>query len=259
MNTKTPSLVATLLVLAVESAHAGATTDTTIFAIQLSPTAAYAIGGETGLAAGPSVFGIAAIPGGSSGGIGGGGGGGGARAAEPRAASVQTMTPSRKNAISGEISVKDGAKPTDSPAFSKLGALVLSKAHAIGRRINETGGYRFDGYNDCYGFVRRVWDPILSSWEKAPLPVNDYVSAAWRPVASWDALQPGDVVATHQGHRWGPHWHVGLYAGRVKGKHMIYDNSGRSSRGGAYLRELPPGLFHYYYSRTHALLAESDD
>lgn len=139
--------------------------------------------------------------------------------------------------------------------FTGLSHWVLKRAYLIGRQINRTGGYRFDGVNDCYGFMRRAWDPILRFYKKGPLPTGDYVSRSWQPIRNWNDLIPGDVLGSHQGHAWGPQWHGGLYFGKFKGRHWIYDNSGRHSMGGAYIRPLPrPGYFAYYYVPTHKLL-----
>lgn len=128
---------------------------------------------------------------------------------------------------------------------------------SVGEQINSTGGYRFDGVNDCYGYVRRVWDPLLKERDQAALPVADYPSRDWSPIASWDALRPGDVLATHAGHKWGADWHTGFYAGTdERGVRMIVDNSG--SVGAVSKRPAPPGLFKFYYRRTHELLGAAD-
>lgn len=134
-----------------------------------------------------------------------------------------------------------------------LSSRIMTKASQVGGEINRSGGYRFDGRNDCYGFVRRTWDPELAAMRKPKLPVSDYVSRDWAPVTSWSALLPGDVLATHQGHMWGSNWHGGLFSGMVNGKPYSFDNS-PSNRGGAYPRPAPAGLFRYYYLPTHRLL-----
>nr|AYM52257.1 hypothetical protein [Cystobacter sp.] len=128
---------------------------------------------------------------------------------------------------------------------------VMKRAKTEGAEINRTGGYRFDGKNDCYGFVRRVWDPILEAQGKSKLPVNDVGSKNWSRI-DWDKLKPGAVLSTHQGHAWGDKWHGGLYAGKINGKHYIYDNSGSQS---AKLRPLPsPDYFKYVHTPTLKML-----
>lgn len=128
---------------------------------------------------------------------------------------------------------------------------VMKNAKTEGAEINRTGGYRFDGKNDCYGFVRRVWDPILKGQGKSKLPVNDVGSKNWSRI-DWDKLKPGAVLSTHQGHAWGNKWHGGLYAGKINGVHYIYDNSGSKS---AKLRPLPsPDFFKYVHTPTLKML-----
>ncbi|WNG50850.1 hypothetical protein F0U60_47050 [Archangium minus] len=128
---------------------------------------------------------------------------------------------------------------------------VMKRAKTEGEEINRTGGYQFDGKNDCYGFVRRVWDPILKAQGKSGLPVNDLGSKNWERI-DWDKLKPGAVLSTHQGHAWGKKWHGALYAGKMNGKHYIYDNS-RSND--AKLRPLPsPDYFKYVHTPTLKML-----
>lgn len=134
-----------------------------------------------------------------------------------------------------------------------LSGRVMARASQVSAEINRTGGYRADGRNDCYGFVRRAWDPEMSAMGKRNLPVSDFVSRDWAPVTSWSAMVPGDVLGTHQGHMWGPNWHGGLFAGIINGKPHSFDAS-PSNRGGAYIRPAPSGLFRYYYVPTHKLL-----
>lgn len=130
---------------------------------------------------------------------------------------------------------------------------IMASAKSIGDQINRTGGYRFDGVNDCYGFVRRVWDPVLREMGMSALPTGDVGSSSWSRIGSWDQLQPGDVLSTHQGHAWGAQWHGGLYAGKINGVHYIHDNSGSQS---AKLRPVPYGsYFSYFYRPTHGLTA----
>jgi|GEM_PF-7049162 len=128
---------------------------------------------------------------------------------------------------------------------------VMKNAKREGAEINRTGGYRFDGKNDCYGFVRRVWDPILKANGKSKLPVNDVGSKNWSRI-DWDKLKPGAVLSTGKGHAWGDNWHGGLYAGKINGVHYIYDNSGSK---GAKLRPLPsPDYFKYVHTPTLKML-----
>ncbi len=134
-----------------------------------------------------------------------------------------------------------------------LSGRVMQRASSVSLEINRSGGYRMDGRNDCYGFVRRTWDPELKALGQRALPVSDYASRDWAPISSWSALVPGDVLSTHQGHMWGPNWHGGLFSGIVGGKPYSFDNS-PSNRGGAYPRPAPSGVFRYYYIPTHKLL-----
>ncbi len=143
----------------------------------------------------------------------------------------------------------------DAASFASAGELsksILERATRIGNEINRTGGYRFDGYNDCYGFVRRVWDSLLKSKGMKALPVSDVGSSAWQRI-DWKKLKVGDVLSTHQGHAWGKHWHGGIFAGFRNGVPYIYDNSGSRS---AQLRPLPHnGYFSYFYTPVHELLS----
>ena len=133
-----------------------------------------------------------------------------------------------------------------------LQSKVMSRADRVAHEINSSGGYRFDGTNDCYGFVRRTWDPILQEMGLPPLPVDDGPSSPdWAPI-NWDELKPGDVLSTAQGHQWGANWHGGMYAGKDEnGNPIIYDCS--VSQNCAY-RRIDPGLFQFYYKPAHELL-----
>ncbi|HXE73421.1 MAG TPA: transglycosylase SLT domain-containing protein [Candidatus Nitrosotenuis sp.] len=149
------------------------------------------------------------------------------------------------------------ANPAGAGDNRSLQEAVMNRARSEGDKINATGGYRFDGYNDCYGFVRRVWDPILQEQGLGKLPVNDGPNSPnWERITDWDQLKPGDVLATAQGHQWGDRWHGGLYAGKdEQGRHLIYDAS--SSTGGAHLRPLPrDSYFTHFYRPTHDLLSQ---
>lgn len=214
-----------------------------VAAIRVNPSSAYLIGGETGWAGAAASQGIGSMP--SSASKGGGAGGGAAPALSPAKGGKPSAAKPAKPAKPSKPSKPSGAQ---GGALSKN---VMRRAFKIARQINQSGGYRFDGYNDCYGFVRRTWDALLDAMKQKRIPVNDGPSSAWRPIRDWNDLEPGDVLATAQGHMWGARWHGGLYAGKRGGTHMILDNSGSLS---AKFRPHPPGLFKYYYSRTHDLL-----
>ena len=171
---------------------------------------------------------------------------------------VVSVAPLSAAASTPAVSAARGKKK----ARHSLSFWVMRRAFAVGRKINGTGGYRFDGHNDCYGFLRRVWSPVLRFYKGqrrssvARLPVSDIGSGAWKRITNWNELRPGDLLATAKGHKWGADWHAGLYYGKVRGVHKIYDNSGRSSMGGAYVRAHPPGMFKYYYAPVHKLLVK---
>ena len=135
----------------------------------------------------------------------------------------------------------------------RLSDEVLKKAFSVAGDINKTGGYRFDGTNDCYGFVRRVWDPILSAMGHAKLPVSDYPSSQWARITDWNKLHPGDALATAQGHFWGAHWHGGLFKGMKNGTPMIFDNTPSHNGASVHSNE----VFTYYYIPTHQLLEKN--
>lgn len=135
-----------------------------------------------------------------------------------------------------------------------LGPTVMTHAQKIGNEINSTGGYRFDGFNDCYGFVRRSWNPLLEARGKPDLPVDDYPSSNWSRI-DWNKLVPGDVLATAQGHHFGADWHGGIFAGMHHGVPYIYDDSGKHDRDGAFIRPVPyRNFFSYYFEPTHRML-----
>lgn len=143
--------------------------------------------------------------------------------------------------------------PKDTPPVDRPGAQasreVMARARMVGNQINSTGGYRFDGRNDCYGFVRRAWNPVLAEQGRRPLPVSDFPSSDWKPITSWSQLRPGDVVATSAGHQWGPKWHGGLYQGMRDGRPMVYDATPSGD-----VSSHPNRVFGYYYAPTHAVL-----
>jgi hypothetical protein len=134
------------------------------------------------------------------------------------------------------------------------GDQILDHAAQIAGEINGSGGYRFDGVNDCYGFVTRTVDPILQQAGLDPLPRGDGPSSEdWAPITDWSQLRPGDVLATGQGHQWGDQWHGGIFAGFEDGVPMIWDAS--SGTGAATKRPLPyDGFFTHYYRPLHDAL-----
>jgi hypothetical protein len=136
-----------------------------------------------------------------------------------------------------------------------VSAMVKWDIGIVENQINRTGGYRFDGVNDCYGFVRRAWDPVLAHEGAAPLPIDDGPrSPAWAPI-NWNAMLPGDVLSTGQGHSWGPNWHGGIFGGRWNGVTYIWENSRWAGHSGVSLDPLPSSsYFSYYYSPTHQML-----
>lgn len=140
-------------------------------------------------------------------------------------------------------------KVTVEDSGAALGREVMKDARRIGNEINRTGGYRFDGTNDCWGFVRRVLDPNLKAKGGKALPTADAGTAAgrrdWASVTDWKKVPVGTPLSTHEGHAWGAQWHGGIFAGVKGGVPWIYDCSG--SRDGAFLRPMPPGLFKYFY------------
>ncbi len=130
--------------------------------------------------------------------------------------------------------------------------------------------YQFNGIGDCYGYCRQVWNAILANgsphagdyyphpyvkarWLNLPggIPVNTYPDRHWVYFSDRDVLLPGDLLATSQGHFWGPDWHGGIYAGHDR----IWDDSTHDGLNGAYNRPWYPG-FHYYYQPIHQALQE---
>ncbi len=171
----------------------------------------------------------------------------------------------------------DGATGSTDPDGSGAGGSALQQL-ALQRMAGiapQNRPYVFNGVGDCYGFVRQVWNAILSDnkpheedffpkpYNKTRwiltgsryLPVNDYPSSKWIRIADLDALLPGDVLATHQGHTWGGSWHGGLYNGKRNGTHYVLDNSRRAGANGAYVRNFYTG-FKYYYQPVHDRLAQ---
>ena len=128
---------------------------------------------------------------------------------------------------------------------------VIAQAYQVAKQINSTGGYRFDGTNDCYGFVRRVWNPILSNLHDAAMPVDDYPDSKWARITDWKQLKPGDALATAQGHHWGGNWHGGLFYGMKGSTPTVFDDTPNPRGASIHSNE----VFLYYYVPTHKLLA----
>ena len=127
-------------------------------------------------------------------------------------------------------------------------------------------GYCGDAYNDCYGFVRRVWNPFLAGMTAAcrktagmgtrtALPVADAPDSLWAKITDPTMLIPGDVLATAQGHAWGE-WHGGLFAGGATSKGFYYYFDDEPSRATSAIKRSTTWWngFHYYYKPTHYLL-----
>lgn len=141
-----------------------------------------------------------------------------------------------------------------------LSKWVMKRGELVSREIHRSGGYRFDGWNDCYGFVKRTWNPILGFLKrhKIPgeypyvLPVGDYPSSHWTRITSWDELIPGDVLGTVQGHRGGADVDYGMYAGKKDGVVYQFSNGG----GDGPVIKPYTGRYQYYYIPTHRLLKQ---
>ena len=143
---------------------------------------------------------------------------------------------------------------------------MLTRANRI---AEQNRPYVFNGVQDCWGYVRQVWNAILSDGGAHPedYPPNNYNRQRWlgltggllvadAPNGDWvyisdkNALLAGDLLSTDQGHRWGDTWHGGIYAGKdSKGNFCDFDNTPYTERGGgdgAYYRIFYSG-FHWYY------------
>jgi len=127
-------------------------------------------------------------------------------------------------------------------------------------------GYCEDAYNDCYGFVRRVWNPFIAGFSATTrkaagmgtltaMPVNDYPDSKWAPITNPALLKAGDALATAQGHEWG-NWHGGLFYSDVNTKSYNYkDNENQGATSVAVRNNLAWwNGFHYYYKPVHYLL-----
>ncbi len=167
---------------------------------------------------------------------------------------------------------------TEVAPFSTNGVVGTALQQAVLARAEGIAGwnrpYVFNGVQDCYGYVRQVWNAILhdgsphaedfypkpynsSRWlgVAGGLPVADAPSSSWVTFSSPSQLLPGDALSTAQGHQWGSNWHGGIYAGKTAAGHRQWDNT-PSGSSGAYNRPLWSG-FRYYYRPTHELLAKS--
>lgn len=171
-----------------------------------------------------------------------------------------------------EVAPLAGKSDTQGVVGAALQQTVLKRAEGIAPHNRP---YVYNGVQDCYGYVRQVWNAILydgaphtedfypKSYNKSRwlgvaggLPVGDATSSSWVYFSNPSKLLPGDVLATHQGHAWGSNWHGGIYAGKTSAGHRQWDNTTRNGNG-AYNRPLYSG-FHYYYRRTHDLLAKTE-
>lgn len=136
---------------------------------------------------------------------------------------------------------------------------VMNSAASVAQNINATGGYLFDGHNDCYGFVQRALNPLLTEQGLPKLPVNDYGTAQatrdWPAVTDWSQVPVGTPLSTHAGHMWGDAWHGGIFAGVQNGVPMMWDSS--SGTGGAYFRPVitsgPYALDHFHAPTADAI------
>lgn len=137
------------------------------------------------------------------------------------------------------------------PRVPYMSKQVLQQAGAVAAKINNSGGFRLDGENDAWGFIRRVWDPQLKAMKKPALPARGAAAGDWAPIASWARLLPGDIVATPPGDTSGKAWHGGLCYQGGKG----YDNFPGK---GVQLRQLAGLGLRYYYVPTHKLLEDDN-
>lgn len=85
------------------------------------------------------------------------------------------------------------------------------------------------------------------------MPIADYPSSDWAKITNKNELIPGDVLATHQGHKWGARWHGGLYYGKQNGEYYVLDASLRDGLNGADVRKWHSD-FQYYYIPIHEKL-----
>lgn len=127
---------------------------------------------------------------------------------------------------------------------------VMANAAREAGEINSTGGYRFDGENDCWGFVQRAVNPVLAEKGLAPLPLADAGTAAgaenWDPIQDWNAIPEGTPLSTEQGHAWGDKWHGAVFAGVHNGVPMMWDSTSETMQ--AQLRPIRPGTFSHFYT-----------
>ncbi len=172
--------------------------------------------------------------------------------------------------VGDEPSFQVSAFSTNGVVGAALQQAVLERAEGIAPHNRP---YIFNGVQDCYGYVRQVWNAILADgsahaedfwpngynrgrWLGVPggMPVADAPSSTWVYFSSPSELLPGDALATDRGHRWGDNWHGGIYAGKTAAGYRQWDNTTYNGDG-AYNRPFWYG-FHYYYRPTHDLLAK---
>ena len=177
--------------------------------------------------------------------------------------------------VRGREAVGDSDESVTQPAD-----YAVSKSTARGTRLQEmvlnrcehiaywNRPYQYNGIGDCYGYCRQVWNAFLYDGKehtgdyypnrydkrrwinlKGGIPVNTFPDTNWVHFSSLKVLLPGDLLATDQGHFWGPNWHGGIYAGNGHD----WDCSRHDGLNGAYKRPLFSG-FHYYYKPVHELL-----
>jgi len=170
--------------------------------------------------------------------------------ADPTNLSSRVML--QASTIAGQINGKHYCPQTWPSGAAGAGAKIIN-------------GYCSDGYSDCYGFVRRAWNPFLAGQSAACLkkagttlasmPVGDAPDAAWTAITNPASLVPGDALATAQGHAWGDSWHGGLFYGGASGSYYQYFDDENSGATSAVVRNTNWwNGFHYYYKPTHYLL-----
>jgi len=158
-------------------------------------------------------------------------------------------------------------------------AKVLARAAGI---APQNRPYIFNGVEDCWGYVRQVWNAILSDGtvHSEDYYPNSYDRNRWlsltggllkgdAPNPDWvyysdrNVLLPGDILSTDQGHAWGPDWHGGIFAGKnANGSYWDWDctpynwSTSQCDNHGADHNPLSSGYFSYYYKPIHDLLAK---
>ena len=160
-----------------------------------------------------------------------------------------------------------------------LQAKVLARATGI---APQNRPYIFNGVQDCWGYVRQVWNAILSDGtvHSEDYYPNNYDRNRWlgltgglltgdAPNPDWvyysdrSVLLPGDMLSTDQGHAWGLDWHGGIFAGKdANGSYRDWDctpynwSTNKNDGHGADNNPLNSGYFSYYYKPIHDLLAK---